>query len=211
MTSTPGAGKPKEPVNSQRRGFLSLSSNLAMLAGLIGGYGAFAYIAARFLYPVRPQRKRWMFVAEASRVKEGESLLYQMPAAATVNVTRQGASGGAADFIALSSVCPHLGCQVHWEPNKNRYFCPCHNGTFDASGKGTSGPPGEAGLSLPRYELKVEKGLLYIEVPVSALTDVAEGGKVADSARGIHGPGHDPCLTARGARVSRRKDGLKES
>jgi nitrite reductase/ring-hydroxylating ferredoxin subunit len=180
---------------NERRGFISKASNLAMLAGLVGGYGAFALIAGRFLYPARPRDRSWMFVAEADRMKQGESLLYRTPAGETVNVTRQGGAAGAEEFVALSSVCPHLGCQVFWEPQNDRYFCPCHNGTFDAAGRGTGGPPGDAGQSLSRYELKVEGGLLYINVPTGSIAEQKRAGRVVQRASGPHGPGHDPCLT----------------
>lgn len=179
-----------------RRSFLTGASTIAMGAGLAGGYGAFGLIAGRFLYPARGADRQWQLVAETSRLATGESLLYRGPAGETINVTRQGTTGDATDFIALSSVCPHLGCQVHWEAQNNHYFCPCHNGTFDAEGIGTGGPPGDAGMTLPKYPLKVEKGLLFIEVAVGQL---AQRGEVLESAPGIHGPGHDPCLACRPA------------
>ena len=60
------------------------------------------------------------------------------------------------------------------------------------SGTATGGPPGEAGQSLPQFPLKVEKGLLYIEVP---LEELAMGeGEVLEKIAGPPGPGHDPCL-----------------
>jgi nitrite reductase/ring-hydroxylating ferredoxin subunit len=180
---------------NERRGFISKASNLAMLAGLVGGYGAFALIAGRFLYPARPRDRSWMFVTEVDRIKPGESLLYRTPAGETVNVTRQGSAAGAEDFVALSSVCPHLGCQVFWEAQNDRYFCPCHNGTFDADGRGTGGPPGDAGQSLSRYELNVEGGLLYINVPIGSIAERRRAGRVVRRAAGPHGPGHDPCLS----------------
>ncbi len=71
--------------------------------------------------------------------------------------------------MALSSTCPHLGCKVHWEAPENRFFCPCHNGAFDPSGRAIAGPPAEAGQSLGRYPLRIEGGLLYIEVPTERL------------------------------------------
>ena len=46
---------------------------------------------------------------------------------------------------------------------------PCHNGTFDTSGVATGGPPGDAGQNLPLYPLRVEQGMLFIEVPVDRL------------------------------------------
>jgi Rieske Fe-S protein len=151
-----------------RRSFLSRIVGVAMAGGLIAAYGTLAAIMARFLYPARPTRKSWMFVADVGSLSQGESLVYHTPAGAPVNITRLERTGAAGDFIALSSTCPHLGCQVHWEVQNDRFFCPCHNGTFDPSGKATAGPPAEAGQSLPRFALKVEQNLLYIEVPTES-------------------------------------------
>ena len=147
-----------------------------MAAGLVGGYGGLGLVAGRFLSPSGDTGRAWQFVVEVDRMVVGESLEYQGPAGATISVTRQGRGGGADDFIALSSVCPHLGCQVHWEPQNARYFCPCHNGTFDPSGVATGGPPGDAGQDLPPYPLRVERGMLFIEVPVDRLVSVDRTG-----------------------------------
>lgn len=68
-------------------------------------------------------------------------------------------------FAALSSTCPHLGCQVQWQPQHGRFLCPCHNGAFDASGRAIQGPPADAGQFLSSFPLKIEEGLLLIEVP----------------------------------------------
>ncbi len=153
-----------------RRGFLSKASLLAMFSGLLGGYGMFAYIAGRFLYPSNPPGKTWMFVTEVPRMGVGDSLLYQAPTGEKIMVTRQQQTGTVKDFLALSSTCPHLGCQVHWQPQHNRYFCPCHNGVFDPTGKGIGGPPGDAGQSLPQFPLNVSQDLLFIEVPSATST-----------------------------------------
>ena len=198
----PDSTKDPEAPDAERRQVLDTLSTTAMTAGLAGGYGAFALIAGRFLYPAKPDERQWQFVTETKRMAIGDSLLFEVPAGETVNVTRQARNGDASDFIALSSTCPHLGCQVHWESHNDRYFCPCHNGTFDAEGRGTGGPPGDAGQSLPRYPLKVDKGLLFIEVPVLRLAadDSTETPRpvVARAdlpAPGLSQPGHDLCLT----------------
>jgi nitrite reductase/ring-hydroxylating ferredoxin subunit len=163
-----------------------------MVAGLASSYGVFTWIAGRFLYPARPSPRSWQFVTEANKLEVGDALLYRGPSGETINIARQARAGAEGDFVALSSTCPHLGCQVHWEAHNDRFFCPCHNGVFDPAGRGIGGPPGEAKLSLPRYPLKVESGLLYIEVPVTSLH---AAGRVIDCVPGIHGPGHDPCLS----------------
>jgi len=103
------------------------------------------------------------------RMEVGSSLDYEAPTGARIVVTRRAEGGTEEDFIALSSVCPHLGCRVHWEAHNNRFFCPCHNGVFNAEGKATDGPPADAGQSLSVYPVKVEGGLLFIEVPVVGL------------------------------------------
>ena len=117
--------------------------------------------------------------------------MWRSPAGETVTIAHQGEGSAAEDFVALSSVCPHLGCQVHWEAHNERFFCPCHNGVFDPEGNGTAGPPGDSGQSLPRYPLKVEGELLYIEVADDGLASL--GGSTEEPG-GPPGPGHDPCL-----------------
>jgi Rieske Fe-S protein len=156
-----------------------------MAGGLAASYGTLGFMAGRFLYPAGPTPEGWMFLAEADRLKPGDSFIYRAPSGQTVAVARVGSAGSADDFLALSSVCPHLGCQVHWESQNDRFFCPCHNGTFDRTGKATGGPPAAAGQSLLRFQLKIEKGLLFILVPLEALAS-----SVRDGAGGGREPGH---------------------
>ncbi len=158
-----------DPPDPPRRSFLSAASTAAMGGGLLVSYGLCAAYAARYLYPARDQPTGWMYVAPISRLKKGDSMRYRTPAGAAVSITRQGDTGTVDDFIALSSTCPHLGCQVHWEAQNNRFFCPCHNGAFDPSGQPTAGPPADAGQSLPEYELMIDAGLLFIRVKLVSL------------------------------------------
>lgn len=43
-------------------------------------------------------------------------------------------------LVALSTVCPHLGCAVDWAPRAGCFECPCHRSTFSIDGKRRSGP-----------------------------------------------------------------------
>ena len=64
----------RKPGGVDRRGFLSRTSSLVMAGGLAAGYGAFAAIAARYLYPARPDPKGWLFVTDVGGMKVGDSL-----------------------------------------------------------------------------------------------------------------------------------------
>ena len=154
----------RPPAVPGRRCFLA---SAAMAGGLVASYGTFAAFAGRFLYPAKPERAEWLFVADLAGFSPGQSLVYRSPAGSKVAVARTGSAGTRDDFLALSSTCPHLGCQVHWEAQNRRFFCPCHNGAFDPTGKAVAGPPAEAGQSLLRYPLDVVNGLLYILIPTS--------------------------------------------
>jgi len=189
--------------SSERRGFLSRAPFLAMAAALAASYGTLLAFMGRFLFPASGRRVQWVYVARLTGLETGQTVLYKTPAGETVNITRRGGGQGADDFVALSSVCPHLGCQVHWEPQNDRYFCPCHNGVFSPDGVATEGPPAEAGQTLSSYPLRVDAGLLYIEVPMDRLPV----GHAAAEPRGPRGSvieltgvrrceGHDPCLAS---------------
>ena len=134
-------------ADPERRRFLGNVSRTAMTVGLVGGYGGLGLIAGRYLYPARPSDRIWQYVTEVDRMDVGASQLFQAPSGESINIVRQTRGGAASDFIALSSTCPHLGCQVHWESQNDRYFCPCHNGTFDPSGAPTGGPPSLSGAT----------------------------------------------------------------
>jgi Rieske Fe-S protein len=127
----------------------------------------FAVMAGRYLYPAHSAEKRWLFVGTLQSIEAGASIAFEAPGGQRVAVTRLGNRATVDDFIALSSICPHLGCQVHWEVQNDRFFCPCHNGAFDKEGNATAGPPHDAGQKLSRFPLKIENGLLYIEVAVA--------------------------------------------
>jgi Rieske Fe-S protein len=68
-------------------------------------------------------------------------------------------AGGDRDVLVLSPICPHLGCPINWSPDRSEFACPCHKGTFDASGQLVSGPPPRGMDSL---EWEVRAGRLFV-------------------------------------------------
>lgn len=63
-------------------------------------------------------------------------------------------------LVAYSTVCPHLGCAIDWDPAADRFKCPCHRSAFDKDGKIEDGP---APRVMDSLECKEEDGLLSIK------------------------------------------------
>lgn len=60
---------------------------------------------------------------------------------------------------AFSTVCPHAGCFVDWEPEKQRFACPCHGSTFAKEGACTGGPSPRA---LDALDAEVKDGQVLV-------------------------------------------------
>jgi menaquinol-cytochrome c reductase iron-sulfur subunit len=59
----------------------------------------------------------------------------------------------------LTSVCPHLGCTVPWNKEKNQFICPCHGATFTKDGARVSGP---SLRGMDTLESSVQDGKLFV-------------------------------------------------
>jgi menaquinol-cytochrome c reductase iron-sulfur subunit len=62
-------------------------------------------------------------------------------------------------LVALSAVCPHLGCAVGWDAAAGNFLCPCHDSRFSVAGDKLTGPS-ERGLD--ELPLKVVNGRLQL-------------------------------------------------
>lgn len=174
MPDKPTDSKPADDRDAavDRRTAVSVAASAAMAGGLVAGYGTLFVMAGRYFLPTS-ENKGWLFVSDAEGIRPGESVPFESPLGVRVTITRRADSTEGTpteeSFLALSSICPHLGCRVHWEAHNDRFFCPCHNGVFDPDGKAVSGPPAADGQDLPRYPLMVADGSLYIEMPVQGV------------------------------------------
>jgi Rieske Fe-S protein len=59
----------------------------------------------------------------------------------------------------FSTVCPHLGCEVPWNAEKQQFFCPCHGSAFAGDGTRIAGPTPRGLDSLPTT---VQNGRLMV-------------------------------------------------
>lgn len=78
-------------------------------------------------------------IVELDAVPVGETFLFRYPGdddpAVLLRVDE-------ALVVAFSQKCTHLGCVVYFQPEEDRWHCPCHEGNFEPStGAVISGPP----------------------------------------------------------------------
>jgi len=64
-----------------------------------------------------------------------------------------------ADVVVFDPHCTHLGCPLAWSTGAEAFVCPCHGGSFKATGEVVSGPPPRPMI---RYETRIEGGEVLI-------------------------------------------------
>lgn len=63
------------------------------------------------------------------------------------------------ELIAMSTVCPHLGCAIDYDEEGKRFVCPCHDSFFDLDGVQTEGP---SPRSMDRLDLVAAENLVKV-------------------------------------------------
>jgi cytochrome b6-f complex iron-sulfur subunit len=63
-------------------------------------------------------------------------------------------------LIAINPTCPHSGCIVTWESERQKFLCPCHNSEFSSEGEVLKGL---ATKPLSKYEVKVEGSSILVK------------------------------------------------
>jgi len=144
---------PQEKLD-RREAMISLS----MAAGLVLSCGTAAFYGLRYLFGRQaPARKVSVPVAVTDDVPEGRSLLREDLSGRKFLLVRRGEG-----VRAFSTTCTHLGCQVHWKPEEKTFFCPCHDGVFDADGNPVSGPPP---APLAQYPVELRGSTVFVTMP----------------------------------------------
>ena len=63
------------------------------------------------------------------------------------------------ELVAFSTVCPHLGCAIDYDPEARKFKCPCHDSVFEMDGTVEEGP---APRPLDRLEVQADEKLVAI-------------------------------------------------
>lgn len=154
-----------EADSPSRRRFLGF---LAGIFVMITGAGIVAPLAGMLLAPLFARSKEnWLTLGALGDLVGGGPTRFTYryihldgwfakTIIGTVYVIRDGSR-----LAAISNICTHLGCGVRWDPDKNDFICPCHNGVFDRNGNVVSGPPPKP---LNRFPTRVASGKIQIRV-----------------------------------------------
>ncbi len=142
--------KKRVPRSLSRRDLLTLAwQGLLAVSGLLAAGGLLRFLG----YQSGPSRKTKFELGLAEGFAPGS-----VTPIAEVQALLLNAPDG---FIALSAVCPHLGCQV--EPSPDGFVCPCHASRFDAAGALLGGPAQQALHRLRLEETEDGQLILYLD------------------------------------------------
>jgi len=109
--------------------------------------------AAMAIYSKLPRDNRAFdpaFVCRTTDVGAAASFAFTYPRPTDLCILVRKAGG---ELAAFSRRCTHLSCPVMWQGDKDRLYCPCHNGAFSPNdGRVLQGPPQHP---LPRITLEL--------------------------------------------------------
>ncbi len=154
-----------------------LQAGLGAAAGLATGAAGASLIGGQRREPIGDDGDLvagegfWAEVARVDDVPPGTAVRFRTPAFDGFVVN----DGGT--VRALSSVCTHMGCTLHFRPDWADLRCPCHGASFDLAGRLANGRTawrssgayrGDARaypIELPdlvRPRINVEDGIIYV-------------------------------------------------
>ncbi|MEI8254092.1 MAG: ubiquinol-cytochrome c reductase iron-sulfur subunit [Deltaproteobacteria bacterium] len=141
--------EPQTPGDVARRRFLAVIGSGVLGVGAVGT----VITTLRFIEPtVIYQQDKRITVGRPEDLAVGTAVVL---ANGHVILLRTGAG-----FVALSTVCTHLGCIVRQDAETGGFACPCHGSRFHADGTVRLGP---ADRALRRHAISVERGMLVVD------------------------------------------------
>ncbi|TPV95241.1 MAG: Rieske (2Fe-2S) protein [Myxococcales bacterium FL481] len=62
-------------------------------------------------------------------------------------------------LVALSTVCPHVGCGIEYDEQHDKFYCPCHRSYFGLDGAREEGP---SPRDLDELEVQEKDGIIEV-------------------------------------------------
>ncbi|MDA8126289.1 MAG: ubiquinol-cytochrome c reductase iron-sulfur subunit [Deltaproteobacteria bacterium] len=117
-----------------RRTFLNTLFGGWLLAFLSGTL----YALLRFAFPTLGKEPDFVVLDRKAFAGIAPNSVKRFAWGGTVGLYLKRADG---TVLALKGVCSHMECNVDYKPAEQRFYCACHQGWFDDSGKNIAGPP----------------------------------------------------------------------
>jgi Rieske Fe-S protein len=118
-----------------RRGYLRI---LGILSGGLA-LGNVAVAAGAFRRRTADATEEIVIVEDAAALAVGDAVRFTYPTARDPAVLLRLDDEV---FVAYSTICTHLACEVLWQAEDGDLYCPCHDGHFSPqTGAPTAGPP----------------------------------------------------------------------
>jgi thiosulfate dehydrogenase (quinone) large subunit len=159
----PLAGARPAPAaqDASRRAFLAAAGKAAgiTVATLAAVAGAAPLIAGREQGPAATDRAGRQRVGYLWQVPVGQAQLFELPRsrepAIMVRLARD-------QLVAYGAICTHARCVVGFDPDSRLIVCACHGAEFDPR-RGAAVVTGPAPRPLPRMDLRVDQGAVYVQ------------------------------------------------
>lgn len=141
--------------NNASPGGVSRQTFLRVAMGGVGAvyaagvaYPLYRYVASPVEKAAKEAAVTEVMLKDAQKLAPGSALMFKFGSKPSMLIHHDDGT-----WTALTAVCTHLGCTVHYEEDKKRIHCACHGGVYDPkTGGNVSGPPPKP---LRRYEVRV--------------------------------------------------------
>jgi cytochrome b6-f complex iron-sulfur subunit len=155
----PGDELPGDQLKDEapaRRAFVKLGMG-AIGAGYAAaiGYPIYAYLSTPAQRAAEASAVTQTTLDGADKLPVGSAMMFRFGAKPALLIHHKDGS-----WVALDAVCTHLGCTVQFELDKDRIYCACHGGVYDAkTGANVSGPPPKP---LTAYKVEAQDGRVVV-------------------------------------------------
>jgi menaquinol-cytochrome c reductase iron-sulfur subunit len=151
-----------------RRGFLKMA--IVLLNGLMALALAIPGLGYLMTPIVRKSTETWVKLGPLSRFVPGKPQKAIFTYTSEFDYTRKKKKAFVwvlsnpadnQDLTVFSAVCTHMGCNVAWRPDVDKFVCPCHGGTYNLAGEVVAGPPPRP---LDKLPVQIENGQLFVRL-----------------------------------------------
>lgn len=136
--SNPEPPRPGTPAARSRRAFVLAGfggAGLCYAAAI--GYPVYRYLASPVEKAAAAGAVTEVSLADAQKLPSGSVLMFRFGAKPGLLIHHRDDT-----WVAMDAVCTHLGCTVQYQPDRDRVYCACHGGIYDArTGANVGGPP----------------------------------------------------------------------